>query len=123
MSTPGGSRTHTWTVSKTAASTSWATGVCLVLLVGVESTRELCLKQSPLPVGLQEHEQEDRAWLGHKLMPPNREGRNRTLKHLIQSQIALPICVLPYITPTRSLTTPSKVETFAIEAIWLAVWS
>lgn len=94
-----------------------------MLLVGVEPTRELFLKQSPLPVGLQEHEQEDRAWLGHKLMPPDREGRNRTLKHLIQSQIALPICVLPYITPTRSLTTPSKVETFAIEAIWLAVWS
>ena len=28
-------------------------------------------------------------------MPPDWEGRNRTLKHLIQSQVALPICVLP----------------------------
>ena len=28
-------------------------------------------------------------------MPPDWEGRNRTLNHLIQSQVALPVCVLP----------------------------
>lgn len=29
------------------------------------------------------------------LLPPDWEGRNRTLNHLIQSQAALPVCVLP----------------------------
>ncbi len=36
-------------------------------------------------------------------MPPDWEGRNRTLNHLIQSQVALPVCVLPNRLVGRSL--------------------
>ena len=61
-----------------------------MLPVGVEPTHELFLRQPPLPVGLQEHEQEDRAIAQATPMPPDWEGRNRTLKHLIQSQVAFP---------------------------------
>ncbi|GEM_PF-5268649 len=75
----------------------------LVLPVRLELTPKLFLRQLPLPIGLWEYiGQEDRDIPLH-LMPPDWEGRNRTLKHLIQSQAALPVCVLPRETACRSL--------------------
>jgi hypothetical protein len=44
-------------VSKTSTSASWVTAACLVLLVGIEPTHRLFLRQPPLPIGLQEYEE------------------------------------------------------------------